>query len=404
MFGQQSMVQVNNSHKTRINSDSSYEERIPFNRPTIIGNELYYISQAIHNGYCAGDAGFTRKCHALLEQVLGVPKVFLTTSCTDALEMSALLLNIQSGDEVIVPSFTFVSTASAFALHGARPVFVDVRPDTLNMDEMQLERLITPRTRAIVPVHYTGVGCEMDTICDIGAKYNIPIVEDNAHGLFGKYRGRYLGTFGTFATQSFHETKNFNCGEGGALLINDRNYIERAEIIREKGTNRSRFYRGEVDKYTWVDIGSSFLPSDLLAAFLYAQLEARNEIQAKRQRIWEAYYEHLQDWASQYDIRLPFVPDHCDQAFHMFYLIIPSQEQRQRLIAHLKRRGILSVFHYLPLHLSDMGKKFGGKAGDCPVTESISDRLLRLPFYNEMTDLEQERVIAAIKEFRPTTE
>lgn len=381
----------------------NYSYDIDFNRPTIVGKELYYISQAIHNGYSAGDAAFTKKCHALLEEALGVPKVLLTTSCTDALEMSALLLNIQPGDEVIVPSFTFVTTANAFVLRGARPVFIDIRPDTLNMDESQLERLITPRTKAIVPVHYAGVGCEMDAICEIGARYGIPVVEDNAHGLFGKYRGQYLGTIGTFATQSFHETKNFGCGEGGALLINDPEYIERAEIIREKGTNRSRFYRGQVDKYTWVDIGSSYLPSDILAAFLFAQLEAREEIQTKRQRIWEYYFEHLQDWALLNGVQLPSIPPYCEQAYHMFYLLLPSLEVRQALIDHLKARGILSVFHYLPLHLSDMGKRFGGVEGDCRVTEDVSDRLLRLPFYNDLDENSQSRVVEAIHEFQGVT-
>jgi dTDP-4-amino-4,6-dideoxygalactose transaminase len=380
-------------------SHQNATREIDFNRPTIVGKELYYISQAIHNGYSAGDAAFTKKCHAYLEQALGVPRVLLTTSCTHALEMAALLLEIKPGDEVVVPSFTFVSTPNAFVLRGAKPVFVDVRPDTLNMDETKLERLITERTRAIVPVHYAGVGCEMDAIGAIAAKYNIPMVEDNAHGLFGKYKGRYLGTFGAFATQSFHETKNFICGEGGALLINDPRYIERAEIIREKGTNRSRFFRGQVDKYTWVDIGSSYLPADILAAFLYAQLEAREEIQAKRRQVWEYYYAHLEDWAETYHIRLPVVPDHCEQSYHMFYVVLPSLEQRTALIAHLKARGIHSVFHYLPLHLSDMGQRFGGKEGDCPVTEDVSDRLLRLPFYNELNEADQARVVEAIKEF-----
>lgn len=376
---------------------------IPFNRPTIVGKELYYISQAIHDGYSAGDAGYTRKCHALLENALGVPRVLLTTSCTDALEMAAILLNIEPGDEVIVPSFTFVTTANAFVLRGAKPVFIDVRPDTLNLDERQLEALITPRTRAVVPVHYAGVGCEMDAICATADRYGVPVVEDNAHGLFGKYRGKYLGTFGAFATQSFHETKNFICGEGGALLINDRAHIERAEIIREKGTNRSRFYRGQVDKYTWVDIGSSFLPSDLLAAFLYAQLEARDEIQAKRRQIWTDYYEGLWDWAEEHGVRLPVIPAHCDQAYHMFYLLLPSLEDRTALIHHLKAQGILSVFHYLPLHLSDMGRKFGGQEGDCPVTEDVSDRLLRLPFFNDLDEADQARVITAICEFVPVS-
>lgn len=373
---------------------------IMFNRPTIVGKELYYISQAIHDGYSAGDGGFTKKCHAILEQSLGVSKALLTTSCTDALEMAALLLDFQPGDEVIVPSFTFVTTANAFVLRGATPVFIDIRPDTLNMDENQLEKLITPRTKAIVPVHYAGVGCEMDSICQIAAKYDIAVVEDNAHGLFGGYRGQYLGTFGTFATQSFHETKNFSCGEGGAFLINDPQYIERAEIIREKGTDRSRFFRGQVDKYTWVDIGSSFLPSDILAAFLYAQLEARDDIQNTRRKIWDYYSESLQVWAQSNNIRLPIVPDHCDQSYHMFYLLLPSVEDRQALIEHLKARGILSVFHYLPLHLSGMGRQFGGVEGDCPVTEDISDRLLRLPFYNDLNEADQSRVVDAINEFK----
>ena len=372
---------------------------IPFNRPTIIGKELYYISQAIHKWHAAGDGSFTKKCHSLLERELGVPKVLLTTSCTDALEMAAILLRIEPGDEVIVPSFTFVSTVNAFVLHGARPVFVDVRPDTLNLDERLLERAITPRTKAIVPVHYAGIGCEMDAICEIAAAHKIPIVEDNAHGLFGKYRNRYLGTFGAFATQSFHETKNFICGEGGALLINDPEYVERAEIIREKGTNRSRFFRGQVDKYTWVDIGSSFLPSDILAAFLYAQLEARDEIQCKRQRIWKYYWENLGEWSETHEVRLPIVPSHCDQSYHMFYLLMPSLEQRQALIQHLKKHDILSVFHYLPLHLSDMGQHFGGRPGDCPVTEDVSDRLLRLPFYNDLSEEDQGFIVEKIQDF-----
>jgi dTDP-4-amino-4,6-dideoxygalactose transaminase len=364
-----------------------------------MGNEQFYIAQAIAEGRISGDGQFTHKCHALLEQELGVLRVLLTTSCTHALEMAALLLEIEPGDEVIVPSFTFVSTVNAFVLRGARPVFVDIRPDTLNMDETKLERLITPRTKAIVPVHYAGVGCEMDTILEIAGRHGVAVVEDNAHGLFGKYKGKYLGTFGALATQSFHETKNFACGEGGALLINDPQYIERAEITREKGTNRSRFFRGQVDKYTWVDLGSSYLPSDILAAFLYAQLEAREQIQAKRRRVWEYYYEYLGDWAQEHDVRLPIVPGHCEQPYHMFYLLMPSLEQRQALIAHLKARSILSVFHYLPLHLSEMGQRFGGRQGNCPVTEDVSDRLLRLPFYNELTEDDQTYVVTAIKEF-----
>jgi dTDP-4-amino-4,6-dideoxygalactose transaminase len=300
---------------------------------------------------------------------------------------------------VIVPSFTFVSTVNAFVLRGARPVFADIRPDTLNLDETQLERLITPRTRAIVVVHYAGVACEMDTICAIAARHNLVVIEDNAHGLFGRYKGRSLGTFGALATQSFHETKNISCGEGGALVINDLHYAARAEIIREKGTNRSQFFRGHVDKYTWVDIGSSYLPSDFLAALLCAQLEDRDRIQASRRRIWERYAAELPGWAAAHDVRLPVVPPECDQPYHIFYLLAPSLDFRQALMAHLKAHDILSVFHYLPLHLSVMGQQFGGQPGDCPVTEAVSDRLLRLPLYNDLTDTEQAQVIAAVQGF-----
>jgi dTDP-4-amino-4,6-dideoxygalactose transaminase len=379
---------------------STSTHKIPFNRPPVVGKELDYISQIIADGHWAGDGSFSKRCRTLLERGLGVPEVLLTTSCTHALEMAALLLDIQPGDEVIVPSFTFVTTANAFVMRGARPIFADIRHDTLNLDETQLERLITPRTKAIVPVHYAGVGCEMDVIMEIADRHGIPVVEDNAHGLFGRYKGRYLGTFGKLATQSFHETKNFSCGEGGALLINDSQYIERAEIIREKGTDRSRFFRGEVDKYGWVDLGSSYLPSEILAATLYAQLEAREQIQSCRKRIWHYYADHLQDWATDHSIRLPIIPSHCDQAYHMFYMLLPSLEQRQELISHLKTHGISSVFHYLPLHLSKMGRNLGGREGDCPVTEDVSDRLLRLPFHCHLTEDDLSRVVAAIKEFK----
>lgn len=375
--------------------------RIPFNRPCLVGREFAYMADAVRSGHASGDGPYTKKCHALLEQILGVPKVLLTTSCTHALDMAALLLNIGPGDEVIVPSFTFVSTVNAFVLRGARPVFADIRPDTLNLDESRLEPLITSRTRAIAVVHYAGVGCEMDAILEIAQRHGVAVVEDNAHGLFGKYRGRYLGTFGCLATQSFHETKNLTCGEGGALLINDPQYIDRAEIVREKGTNRSRFFRGQVDKYTWVDIGSSYLPSDILAAFLYAQLEERERIQARRRYIWEFYARELRDWAEEHGVRLPFVPAHCEQPYHLFYLLLPSLEARTRLIAHLKERGILAVFHYLPLHLSPMGQRFGGQRGDCPVTEDVSDRLLRLPFFNDLTDDELVEVVEAVRAFDP---
>jgi len=375
------------------------EISVDFNRPVVMGNEFEYMKQAVENGHISGDGPFTKKCHAFFEKELGVPKVLLTTSCTHALEMSAILLDLQPGDEVIIPDFTFVSTVNAFVLRGARPVFLDVRPDTLNLDESKLEEAITPHTKAIVPVHYAGVGCEMDLIMDSAIHYNIAVVEDNAHGLFGKYKGKYLGTFGSMASQSFHETKNFTSGEGGALLINDPVLVERAEIIREKGTNRSRFFRGQVDKYTWVDIGSSYLPSDILAAFLFAQLEQREKIQLHRKRVWEMYHAGLKDWADAHDVQLPCVPDHCEQSYHMFYMLLPALELRQNLIAYLRARGVYSVFHYLPLHLSEMGQSFGGKIGDCPVTERVSDQLIRLPFYNSLTSAEQEQVIELIQEF-----
>jgi len=379
--------------------EKSMSMKVDFNRPTMVGGELPYIKKAFANGHVSGGGDFTKKCSALLEKELGVNRVLLTTSCTHALEMSALLLNIKPGDEVIIPSFTFVSTANAFVLRGAKPVFVDSRPDTLNMDETLLKRLITRRTKAIVPVHYAGVGCEMDAVLSAASDYEIPVVEDNAHGLFGKYKGKYLGTFGSLATQSFHETKNITCGEGGALIINDSRYVERAEIILEKGTNRSKFFRGQVDKYTWVDVGSSYIMSDILAAFLYAQLKARKLIQRERKNVWLSYYKHLKDWAASHDVSIPFVPKHCGQAFHMFFLIMPSLCKRQSLIAHLRSKGIYSVFHYLPLHLSVMGKKLGGKKGDCPVAEDISDRIIRLPFYNKLKQSDQQKVIDAILSF-----
>jgi dTDP-4-amino-4,6-dideoxygalactose transaminase len=314
--------------------------------------------------------------------------------------MAAILLDCGPGDEVILPSFTFVSTANAFALRGAKIVFADIRPDTLNLDESQLESLLTCRSKAIVPVHYAGVACEMDSISEIASRHGATrIVEDNAHGLFARYRGKYTGTFGALATQSFHETKNVHCGEGGALVINDADLVERALIVREKGTNRSQFFRGQVDKYTWVDIGSSYLPSDLLAAFLLSQLEGRVEIQRKRQRIWEFYRTHLADWAEERSIRLPVVPAHCEQAYHMFYLILPSIAFRQALIAHLKGQGILSVFHYVPLHLSEMGRKCAARTANCPVTEDLSARLLRLPFYNDLSEADMSRVVNAVKAF-----
>jgi dTDP-4-amino-4,6-dideoxygalactose transaminase len=370
--------------------------RVDFNKPTMVGREFEYITQAFDISHVSGDGPFTERSSRLLEEVLGVKRVLLTTSCTHALEMSALLLDIKAGDEVIVPSFTFVSTVNAFVLRGAKPVFIDSRPDTLNMDESRLKRLISRHTKAIVPVHYAGVGCEMDAILSVADEYGIPVIEDNAHGLFGKYKSKYLGTFGCMAAQSFHETKNITCGEGGALLVNDPRYIEQAEIVREKGTNRSRFFRGQVDKYTWVNIGSSYLMSDILAAFLYAQLKARKLIQKERKNVWKYYHKRLADWATRHNVSVPVVPEHCEQAFHMFYLIMPSLDERQAFIAHLKSKGIISVFHYLPLHLSAMGRKLGGRKGDCPVAEDVSDRLVRLPFYNNLSRIDQQRVVDAI--------
>jgi dTDP-4-amino-4,6-dideoxygalactose transaminase len=374
---------------------------IPFNRPSVEGRELEYVRQAIDNGHISGDGDFTRRASAMLETIIGnEARVFITTSCTHALEMSAILLDLEAGDEVIVPSFTFVSGVNAFVLRGAKPVFADIRPDTLNIDDRQIESLITPHTRAIAPVHYAGVGCEMDSIMEIVHRHGLDLIEDNAHGLFGTYRGKLLGTFGRVATQSFHETKNINCGEGGALVINDPALVERAEIIREKGTNRGRFFRGQVDKYTWVDIGSSYLPSDMLAAYLLGQLEEADRIQSKRQRIWERYAAALAPWCGNLGVRMPFVPDGCEHPYHMFYLLFPSLAERQSMIAHLRAQSITAVFHYIPLNASEMGARFGARAGDCPVAESASDRLLRLPFYNDLTEPEQDRVIEAMLAWR----
>ena len=374
--------------------------RIPFNRPFATGDELDYMRAAVAAPKFSGDGSFTAQCNLLLEQSLGIQKALLTTSCTHALEMAALLLDTGPEDEVMVPSFAFPSAANAFVLRGAKPVFVDIRADTLNIDESQIEQRITARTKAIFLVHYAGVGCEMGTIMAIARRHGIAVVEDNAHGLYGRYRGRYLGTLGQLGTLSFHETKNFTCGEGGALLINDAQFNPRAEILREKGTDRSRFFRGEIDKYTWVDVGSSYLPADLLAAFLRAQLEHRDQIQSMRRRIWEIYARELASWAKANGVRLPIVPAECEQSYHMFYVIMPSFESRQALISHLAGFGILAVFHYLPLHVSPMGLRFGGRQGDCPVTEDLADRLLRLPFFTGMTSSEQNEVIEAVRGFR----
>ena len=374
---------------------------IPFNRACVTGRELSYVTEAIETGPLSGDGPFTARCHRLLEEITGSKKALLTTSCTHALEMAALLVELEPGDEVICPAFTFVSSVNAFALRGARPVFVDIRPDTLNIDERLIEAAITPRTRAIVVVHYAGVACEMDAIAAIASRHGLTVIEDNAHGLFAHYRGKPLGSSAPISTLSFHETKNVTCGEGGALLINDARLIERAEIIREKGTNRSRFFRGQVDKYTWVDVGSSYLPSDLLAAFLLAQLESRDAIQGRRHAIWRCYQAGLAEWAASNGVRLPVAPDHTAHPAHLFYLLLPSLEARTALIEQMKAQHILLVFHYQPLHLSEMGQRFGGKAGQCPVTEDVANRLVRLPLYYQLTDSDQSRVIEGIKKFSP---
>jgi len=373
---------------------------IPFNRPFIVGKELYYIAQAVQGGHLAGDGAFTKKCNKWMERKFGAGKVMLTHSGTAALDMCAILCDIQPGDEVIMPSFTFVSTANAFALCGARIRFVDIRPDTLNIDESLIEAAINEHTRAIVPVHYAGVGCAMDTIMEIAQRHNLLVVEDAAQGVNATYKGRYLGTIGHLGAYSFHETKNFISGEGGALVVNDESFIERAEIIREKGTNRNKFFRGEVDKYTWVDIGSSFLPSEIVAAFLYAQLEEADTITFKRAAVCNYYAEELASLAAKELIKLPSCPEECCHNSHMFYLLVSmSPADRNKLIDHLKSKDINAVFHYVPLHTSPMGLGMGYKEGDLPVTEDLSERLVRLPCYYELTTEEQNRVIDGVYGF-----
>ncbi len=358
---------------------------IPFNSVSIQGDEITNLINSIDNDHLSGDGPFTKLCSSLLEEELKVKKSLITTSCTHAMEMAALILDIKAGDEILVPSYTFVSSINPFILRGAIPKFIDIREDTLNIDESLINKSLTKNTKAIVPVHYAGVGCEMDTIINLANENNLAIIEDNAHGLYGKYKNKYLGTFGDMATQSFHETKNFTCGEGGALLINsnDNNIFNRAEIIREKGTNRSKFFRGEVQKYEWIDIGSSFLPSDLLAAFLYSQLKSKDIIQNKRKLLWNKYFELLKDWADENNVKLPYVPNHCEQSYHMFYLIMPSTEIRNNFIDYLLKSNIKAVFHYLPLHSSKMGRKFDQDIS-LKVTDKISSRLVRMPFYTDL--------------------
>ncbi len=376
-------------------------KEIPFNWAMPLGRELEHVASAASSGHLSGDGEFTKQCERFLESESGARRALLTTSCTHALEMAALLLDIQPGDDVIVPSFTFVSTVNAFVLRGARPVFADIRPDTLNLDERQLAGLISPKTKAIVVVHYAGVGCEMDEILSIAREHGVAVVEDNAHGLFGRYRGRPLGSFGVASTLSFHETKNFTCGEGGALLLNSADMVARAEILREKGTNRSRFFRGEIDKYTWVGLGSSYVPSELLAAFLFGQLELRDRIQAKRSAIYSMYANALASWAERCGATLPCVPPHCDNAYHMFYVRLPDLEVRQRFLAHLRERSVHGVFHYLPLHLAPVSAQWNYAKGHCPVTELVSDQLVRLPFFTSLTTTDQQRVIDAVLSFQP---
>jgi dTDP-4-amino-4,6-dideoxygalactose transaminase len=375
------------------------QPRIPFNKPFVVGKELYYIAQAITLGHLAADGYFTRQCSRLLEEHYGIHKVLLTPSCTAALEMAAMLCNLGPGDEVILPSFTFVSTANAFVRLGARPVFVDIRPDTLNLDESLIEPAITPRTKAIFPVHYAGVACAMQRIMTIAEQYNLLVVEDAAQGVNAFYDGRALGAIGHLGTYSFHDTKNYISGEGGALCINAPELVERAEIIRDKGTNRSQFFRGEVDKYTWVDIGSSSVPSEICSAFLYAQLEMLDAIAARRRHIYETYREHLQPLAARGLLRLPQIPEDCTSNYHLFHLVLPNMAVRDALMAYLQQNNIQAVFHYIPLHSSPMGKKFGYKASDVPITEELSGRLLRLPLYYDLSEEEQLRVLSALIEF-----
>lgn len=377
----------------------SAPEKVPFNRPYIAGRELDYIIQAVELGNIGNDGHFTQSCARLLEETFGIPKVLLTSSCTAALEMAAQLCDLQPGDEVIVPSFTFVTTVGAFTACRARPVFVDIRPDTLNIDERRIEEAITPKTKAIVPVHYAGVACEMDRIMAIAEAHDLLVVEDAAQGVNAFYKDRALGSIGHLGTYSFHETKNYICGEGGALCVNDAELIPRAEIIRDNGTNRQAFNRGEVDKYTWVDLGSSYVPSEIVSAFLYGQLELLDSIAARRKEIFQFYEQRLRHLEAEGKLRLPYIPETCRSNYHMFYILLPDGPTRDALLDHLRSRGISAVFHYIPLHSSPMGRQVTDSQADLPVTDSVSSRLLRLPFFYSMTDQDQADVVRHIEEF-----
>ena len=368
---------------------------IPFNKPYMTGKELWYISQAHASGHLAGDGQFTKKCSAWLEQLIGCQKALLTHSCTGALEIAAILADVQPGDEVIMPSYTFVSTANAFVLRGATPVFVDIREDTLNIDETKIEAAITPKTKVIMPVHYAGVSCEMDTIMDIAQRHNLLVIEDAAQGIMSTYKGRPLGSIGHMAALSFHETKNIISGEGGALLINDPRFVERAEIIREKGTNRSQFFRGQVDKYTWVDIGSSYLPGEIVAAFLWAQMEEANSITKRRLDIWANYHQRFESLEKTGKVRRPVVPQDCVHNAHMYYLLLPSLALRSIFIEQLKSKGVQTVFHYIPLHSSHLGNNIGRVVGDMKHTNSVGDQLVRLPLWLGLEERLSEVIEAA---------
>lgn len=378
---------------------SQYKQnmKIPFNKPSIIGNELEYIRDAVESGKISGDGKYSKKCHHLIEKITGSSRVLLTTSGTAALEMAALLIDTGPGDEIIMPSFTFVSTANAFVIRGAKPVFVDIHPDTLNLNERLIKDKLTEKTKAIVPVHYAGISCEMNAIMGIARRHGIPVVEDAAQAIGASYQQSPLGSIGDLGALSFHETKNISCGEGGALLINNEQFIERAEIIWEKGTDRKKFFRGEIDKYTWCDIGSSYLMSDILAAYLYAQLEKANEICQKRERIFNYYYDQLQPLEEEGKLRLPIIPADCISNYHILYILLNSRQKRDTVLRKLKEAGILAVFHYIPLHLSPMGKRFGYRQGDFPVTEDLSSRLIRLPLYHSLTLEEAQLIISEMR-------